>query len=135
MNPLSVQLRSTGKMRCSQARTAVPSIIIASLIETCKLNKVDPLTYLTDVLTRIVNGHQNSEIDQFLPWAYHVKTSKLWPQNDAYASSAWRSRSSAASDTWPRRRPCRRIWPSNYTASPPRRRACARDSVFRLMLP
>ena len=36
-----------------------------SLIETCKLNKVDPLTYLTDVLTRIVNGHPNSEIDQF----------------------------------------------------------------------
>jgi transposase len=43
---------------------------IASLIETCKLNDVDPLSYLTDVLTRIVNGHQNSEIDQLLPWAY-----------------------------------------------------------------
>jgi transposase len=43
---------------------------IASLIETCKLNDVDPLTYLTDVLTRIANGHPNSEIDQLLPWAY-----------------------------------------------------------------
>src|SRR5580704_12754153 len=43
---------------------------IASLIETCKLNDVDPLTYLTDVLTRIVNGHPNSAIDQLLPWAY-----------------------------------------------------------------
>ena len=43
---------------------------IASLIETCKLNDVDPLTYLTDVLTRIANGHANSEIDQLLPWAY-----------------------------------------------------------------
>ena len=43
---------------------------IASLIETCKLNDVDPLAYLTDVLTRIVNGHPNSEIDQLLPWAY-----------------------------------------------------------------
>ena len=31
--------------------------VIASLIETCKLNDVDPLAYLTDVLTRIVNGH------------------------------------------------------------------------------
>jgi hypothetical protein len=30
--------------------------IIASLIETCKLNDVDPLAYLTDALTRIVNG-------------------------------------------------------------------------------
>jgi transposase len=42
----------------------------ASLIETCKLNDVDPLGYLTDVLTRIVNGHRNSDIDQLLPWAY-----------------------------------------------------------------
>ena len=44
--------------------------IIASLVETCKLNHVDPLAYLTDVLTRIVNGHPNSDIDQLLPWAY-----------------------------------------------------------------
>ena len=43
---------------------------IASLIETCKLNDVDPLSYLTDALTRIVNGHPNREIDQLLPWAY-----------------------------------------------------------------
>jgi transposase len=43
---------------------------IASLIETCKLNDVDPLRYLADVLTRIIDGHPNSEIDQLLPWAY-----------------------------------------------------------------
>ena len=41
-----------------------------SLIETCKLNDVDPLGYLTDVLARIVNDHPNSDIDQLLPWAY-----------------------------------------------------------------
>ena len=43
---------------------------IASLIETCKLNDVDPLMYLTNVITRIVNGHPNSAIDQLLPWAF-----------------------------------------------------------------
>jgi transposase len=43
---------------------------IASLIETCKLNDVDPLAYLTDALTRIVNGHPNSDIEQLFPWAY-----------------------------------------------------------------
>src|SRR4029077_4703292 len=43
---------------------------IASLIETCKLNDVDPLGYLTDVLNRIVNGHPNSKIDQLMPWEY-----------------------------------------------------------------
>jgi hypothetical protein len=44
--------------------------VIASLIETCKLNQVEPLGYLTDVLTRIVNDHPNSQIDELLPWAY-----------------------------------------------------------------
>jgi transposase len=43
---------------------------VASLIETCKLNAIDPLAYLTDVLTRIVNGHPNRNIDALLPWAY-----------------------------------------------------------------
>ena len=44
--------------------------VIASLIETCKLNGVDPHAYLTDVITKIVNGHPNSRIDELLPWAY-----------------------------------------------------------------
>jgi transposase len=44
--------------------------VIASLIETCKLNGIDPQTYLTDVITKIVSGHPNSRIDELLPWAY-----------------------------------------------------------------
>jgi hypothetical protein len=39
---------------------------IATLIETCKLNEIDPLSYLTDVLARIVNGHPNRDIDALL---------------------------------------------------------------------
>lgn len=49
---------------------AVHWAVVASLIETCKLNDVEPLAYLADVLTRIVNGHSNSQIDDLLPWAY-----------------------------------------------------------------
>ena len=44
--------------------------VIASLIETCKLNAVDPQAYLADVLTRLVNRHPASQIDQLMPWAY-----------------------------------------------------------------
>ncbi|MGY3695453.1 hypothetical protein ACVIGA_005533 [Bradyrhizobium sp. USDA 3240] len=44
--------------------------VIASLIETCKLNRIDPLAYITDVLTRIVNGHPNRQLDSLLPWNY-----------------------------------------------------------------
>jgi transposase len=44
--------------------------IIASLIETCKLNGIDPQGYLADVIARIANGHPNSRLDELLPWAY-----------------------------------------------------------------
>jgi transposase len=44
--------------------------IIVSLIETCKLNRVDPYAYLTDAISKIVNGQLNSRIDELLPWAY-----------------------------------------------------------------
>ncbi len=42
--------------------------ILASLIETCKLNKIEPHGYLTRVLTDIVNGHKQSQIEELLPW-------------------------------------------------------------------
>jgi transposase len=51
--------------------------IICSLIETCKLNGVEPYAYLTGVLTRMVDGHPINRLDELLPWAWkpqiHVK--------------------------------------------------------------
>ena len=44
--------------------------MIASLLETCKLNRVDPLAWLTDVLTKLVNRWPASRIDDLIPWAY-----------------------------------------------------------------
>ena len=44
--------------------------VLASLIATCKLNDVEPQSYLTDVLTRLVDGHLQSRLDDLLPWAY-----------------------------------------------------------------
>ena len=32
-----------------------------------------PLAYLADVITKIVNGHPNGQIDDLLPWAYAEK--------------------------------------------------------------
>jgi transposase len=43
---------------------------IASLVETCKLNAVDPQAYLADAIARIVAGHPQSQIDELLPWEY-----------------------------------------------------------------
>lgn len=42
--------------------------VIASLIETCKLNGVHPHTWLTATLSAIVSGHKQSRIEDLLPW-------------------------------------------------------------------
>ncbi len=47
--------------------------ILASLIEAAKLNDIDPQAYIAGVITRIVAGHPQSDIDQLLPWRYQVK--------------------------------------------------------------
>ncbi|ASY65952.1 Mobile element protein (plasmid) [Sinorhizobium sojae CCBAU 05684] len=52
---------------------------VASLIETCKLNAVDPQAYLTSTLTSIVNGHKQSQIDELLPWSYPALKSNPHP--------------------------------------------------------
>lgn len=44
--------------------------VIATLVETCKLNGVEPQAYLADVISRIVAGHPQSRLDELLPWAY-----------------------------------------------------------------
>jgi transposase len=48
--------------------------IVASLVETCKLNGVDPQAYMADVLAKIVNGHLASKLDELMPWAYATPT-------------------------------------------------------------
>ena len=44
--------------------------VIASLIESCKLVAIEPHSYLTDVISRIVNGHPQTRLDELMPWAY-----------------------------------------------------------------
>ena len=46
---------------------------IASLIETAKLNGVEPYAYLKATLEAIAAGHPASLIDQPLPWAFKLK--------------------------------------------------------------
>ncbi|MGN1285017.1 MAG: transposase domain-containing protein, partial [Bradyrhizobium sp.] len=46
--------------------------ILCSLIETCKLNGVEPYAYLHDVLQRMVNGHPVNRLDDLLPWNWRA---------------------------------------------------------------
>ena len=47
--------------------------IIYTLIETAKLNGVDPQAWLTDVLARI-SDHKITRVDELLPWRYAAET-------------------------------------------------------------
>ena len=48
--------------------------MLASLIETCKLNSVNPETYFIDVLTKLVNNWPNRRLAELLPWAWIADT-------------------------------------------------------------
>jgi len=43
--------------------------MLASLIESCKLNGVNGEAWLADVLTKLVNGWPLARLDELLPWA------------------------------------------------------------------
>lgn len=49
---------------------------IASLIETCKMNAVDPFAYLVFVLEAVAAGHPQSRIDDLTPWAFAKASSQ-----------------------------------------------------------
>lgn len=44
-----------------------------TLLETCRLNDVDPQTWLADVLDRIGKGHPVNRLDEQLPWTWKVE--------------------------------------------------------------
>ena len=58
--------------------------ILASLLQTAKLNGLDPYTWLSDVLERIVSGEvRNNELDQLLAWNW---TPGCWEAHLALAA-------------------------------------------------
>ncbi len=50
---------------------------IASLIETCKLNGVEPYAWLKSTLEKIAAGHPHSCIRELLPWNFSSASSWL----------------------------------------------------------
>lgn len=41
---------------------------VASLVETAKLNNIEPYSYIADVLQRMIDGHPANRLDELLPW-------------------------------------------------------------------
>jgi transposase len=79
-NDQSVASSSVARTRCLPNSTVAPNTGLSwrSLIETCRFNGIDPLALIADVLTRIINGHPNRDIDRPLPWTY--RTHRRWAE-------------------------------------------------------
>jgi hypothetical protein len=45
---------------------------IYTIIETAKLNGLNPEAYLTAVLDRLAHGHSNHRLDELLPWNFQT---------------------------------------------------------------
>ena len=49
--------------------------LLASIVATCKLNDVNPATYLTETLQAILDGHSQSRIEELMPWRFQTVSS------------------------------------------------------------
>ena len=47
---------------------------ISSLIETCKMNDVEPYAWLKSTLEKIAAGHPQSRIHELVPWSFQSST-------------------------------------------------------------
>ena len=49
-------------------RGACRWVTIASLVETAKLNNIEPYGYIAEVIQRMIDGHPANRLDELLPW-------------------------------------------------------------------
>jgi hypothetical protein len=69
-SPSSLSFSMSGRSRSEASPNATKNRFVASLIETCKLNDVEPQAYIADVLDKLVNLWPASRIDELMPWAW-----------------------------------------------------------------
>jgi transposase len=67
MRPIKLNAKNSLFAGCDEG--AESWAVLASLIETCKLNSVSAEHWLSDVLAKLVNGWPAARLDELLPWA------------------------------------------------------------------
>src|SRR5262245_29086566 len=67
----SVPSHSEGRIIPSQARISAERwATFCSIMDTCKMNNVEPYAYLRDVLQHMVDGHPINRLNELLPWSW-----------------------------------------------------------------
>ena len=51
--------------------------VIYTVLQTAKLNRLDPEAYLTDVIDRMAKGHPMNTLSELLPWNWTKTEIKL----------------------------------------------------------
>jgi hypothetical protein len=77
----SVALTRKNSLFVGNERGGKTFAILASLVNTTKLNSVDPEVWLADVLERIISGKvKASEMECLLPWNWKAEREAVAPQ-------------------------------------------------------
>jgi transposase len=50
--------------------------LLASIVATCKLNDVNPASYIAETLEAIIDGHPHSRIEDLMPWRFRPTSSQ-----------------------------------------------------------
>jgi hypothetical protein len=50
--------------------------LLASIVATCKLNDVNPVAYIGEILEAIIAGHPQSKVDDLMPWRFRKTSSQ-----------------------------------------------------------
>jgi transposase len=69
----SVTLGRKNHLFAGSDRGAKRWATVTTLIETAKLNKVEPCANIADVLQRMVAGHPANRLDELLPWNWKAE--------------------------------------------------------------
>jgi transposase len=51
--------------------------LLASVVATCKLNDLDPVSYIAQTLQAMLDGHLQSRIDELTPWRFAAASSPV----------------------------------------------------------
>jgi transposase len=54
-------------------RGGIRAAVIYTIIESAKLNRLDPEAYLAEILDPLARGHSMSRLDELLPWNFHPR--------------------------------------------------------------
>ena len=78
MRPIKLNAKNSLFAGCDEG--AESWAVLASLIETCKLNSVSAEHWLSDVLAKLVNGWPAARLDELLPWTSTYTTHAYDPR-------------------------------------------------------